>query len=222
MRDRLGFLSMQAKFGYLSTYTVQISAPSIVVPGQDVRSLAEAQITWTVEGNRVRRRVTVGNGVSVTGTAESVEVIVRDVTLDGAAFPAGFDPSYVVSAQVTRGTRPAQQQPPTLIPDPPDATWVQGAVAVPALNASTGLVVPSDTGAIALNAVIVSDAPAGAVLPQGSVTIMELEGGVVRREYDPREYGAWVPLLPSASSVVVRNYNAGTSIRASLLFGIDG
>ena len=182
-------------------------------------SVAKATILWTVDGNTTQRVVTVGTGVSVSGSAQKVQVVMRDATRVGPGYVAGFDRLYDVSVQVSKGTRPDIQSPPTLIPDS-FSSWAEGTVLVNAAASAPTLTVPSNSGVVAFQCVI-SEAN-GAPIPAGSFTVRELANGVLRREYDPRDYDAWVSIPPSVDQIQLHNYNAGIQVRASVLYGIDG
>ena len=182
-------------------------------------SVAQATILWTVDGNTLRRVVTVGAGGSVSGSAHMVQVIMEDATRTGPAYPAGFDRLYDVSVQVSRGTRANIMQPPILMPN--DSSFVEG-FALLAGGDDLFLAVPKDSGVVSFQCVV--NSPTGAVLPLGSILVKEVANTSTRRMYDPREYGSsWIGLNPSVDEVHVINTNAlADTCNVSILWGIDG
>lgn len=220
MRGRTNPLTMQADFPDPGNYTFQFGInPKTVQVIKGQRTIAEAFIQWSVEGNFVTRRVTVGNGVSVTGMGQAARVTMSDVSLlTGGPFPAGFDPAYDVSVQVVKGVRPSVQQPPQLIPQDPAGFWENGHISVPAATLSPPLIIPVDAGVISMEVAIHS--VLFAVIPDGAVVVRQQTLGDLIKEYDPRNFD-WCPVSAAAEFIQIFNSTAG-SVFVNVTWGIDG
>ena len=74
--------SLQCDFEEADVFTVtfEVDFPTNPAPTSPVNCIAD--ILWTTGGVTVKRRVSVGNGVSISGCAESVRVIVTDATVN--------------------------------------------------------------------------------------------------------------------------------------------
>jgi hypothetical protein len=223
-RDRLTKVAQQFALNPKCIYTVQLGIQPIASPGNAGQvSVAEALVTWSVGGNSVRRRVTLGKGVSLSGTGESVGVELTDVTEDGIAFPPGYVGKYQVTALVSEMPRAGGSVPPTWVPNnDPVSGWNNGRQVLAAGASTTSLTIPTNAGIVSVGvAVSATDNLAGHVIPDGSVVVEQLHAlaNVVKR-YDPRiaPFVAWSPF---ADQVIVRNFNA-FQIYVAIAFGIDG
>ncbi len=215
-RNRTDSLSLQADLDFPETHCVQFFAENVQLPGLPPRSVAEAIIIWSVGGNNLQRRVSIGNGTSVYGTGQQVNVTLKDATRlsGGAATPL----QYKVSVQVAKGVRPAMQQPPILIPSEDDGTWTQGRVNVAGAASSPDITIPKDAGVISVFATAVS--PAGTAVPDGSV-LLEQRTSEIQRESGISTSGLWLPLSPNAELLRITNTNA-FEVQVGILYGIDG
>lgn len=209
--DATKFVTLQANFeDEPGDYTVEFGVPS--PPDAAGSTLGyyncKADIFWSVEGQTVKRTVTVGNGVSVSGTGQGVKVRMYDAS--GTIFGPGGD-SYVVSAQVAKGTRPNVGKPPTIWN--PIFTVLAGGVGV--------LAVPQDAGVISVNVQVGALSAAG-IPPISNVLIKSLSG-VILTQFDPNAVGAaFVPVPPGAAQVEFDNFSAADNYRVQVNFGIDG
>lgn len=97
---------LQAVFQETGAYTVQFAINGKDLTNSFSSRKTRATVTWKVEGNTVQRVIDVVNGTSISGTAQGVTVEVEDLSTGSDKTP------YVVSVQVTKGTRPNVQQPP--------------------------------------------------------------------------------------------------------------
>jgi hypothetical protein len=129
-------VSLQVDFKAPSAFTVAFNLTPIDNPQQFINNqpnvtimyMAEALIEMTVAGNTTTRRVSVGNGVTVQGIAESVRVIAWDTTPNPGVYGnltsanplrvAQANLRYQVSVNVARGYRAVAPAPPILIPPP--------------------------------------------------------------------------------------------------------
>lgn len=185
-------------------YTAQFS-----VNGTDLsRKRPIAEISWSVEGNTVRRIISIADGVSIQGAAQNTNIKIYDTSATVLVPPdTGL---YRVSVQVVRGTRGSTSNPP--IYDSGDVSTI------PAFGATT-IAVPLNAGVIS-TAVTVTDV-SGVLLPQNQIFVSQRDsGGINRNAYDPRQY-FWVPLSPGCTEIYIQNLTAEI-ILAKVIFGIDG
>lgn len=223
-------VTMQAEFPETGTFTAQFDKDGPLQTINEDPIMPEALITWVVEGHIVTRRITVGDGASISGVGQAVKVSMTDATTS-TNLPGGpFTPTdYGVSVQVARGVRGGSKQPPTLIlhdiiasgTSPANVTDFGGGVFNLAAHSFTAIAVPPDAGAVSLfvTAIATSGAP---TLAAGDIIItQELGVGAGGKEYDAFNYLDWVPLTPGVSDILITNNTAQTfSVTATL--GIDG
>lgn len=206
--DPLKQLSLQAVFPQAGDYTVEFGIQRPQVPA--VIPIVEADITWTVEGNSVTRRVTVGNGTSVTGTGQACKVVMRDVSINGS----GTIVPIPVSVQVAPGMRGTNKQPPTLETN-------NGGIGV--WNVPPGgftiIPIPEDAGVISVM-VTVDAFPEPVAITAGQAVVRQV-GAVIEKQYDPRTYD-WVPVSAGANEIIIENFGPANNLRFSVTFGIDG
>lgn len=198
-------VSLQANFlANPRNYTAQFK-----LSGDLKRKKVQAEITWSVEGNSIRRVVTVSDGTSVQGTGQGVNIKVRDIST--LAIAAGTDPEYIASIQVVPGTRGSTSNPPTL--DTMLATLI-------AANSFLDVPVPTDAGVISVAVTVAS--PIAAVIPDQQVQVQQIDStSGIQNNYDPRQY-FWVPLTPSVTIIRIYNFSLLNAIYAKAVFGIDG
>jgi hypothetical protein len=238
-------VNLQAQFNEPGDYTAEFSfSPTKLADGSNQQ--AEALVTWAVEGNFVSRRVAISNGASITGVAQAVRIVIFDTT--NASAPRDIGVLYGVSVQVTRGQRATTMQPPTLTPHPffddeaippvirPYAQAQYTITPEGGGGAGNGdgfivLPIPQDAGIISLF-VTVSNTTAVApyqaqgtapVIPNDTVQV-EVDNGANFQVYDPRVFPGWVPLLPGAQRIILRNnMPAGQPVVLfTVTLGIDG
>lgn len=191
-------VQVQANFGQAENYTIQFG---MVIPTA-TSAKAEALITWTVEGNPITRRVSVSNGLSVTGVGQGVKVVVKDVSTAG-------NKDYDVSISVARGIRATTERPPTLY---------LGSIT---LNSSQfgSFTVPLDAGA---QSVFVS-ADQQLFGATDFIFISQTDsGGVALRDWILGQTGGWVPLEPGCVTITVLNSTAQNGLKIFATLGIDG
>lgn len=202
------------------TYTAQLAinqVPNIAGANPD----ATATLIWKVEGNQIVRKVSVGNGVSVTGTGQSVTILIEDTTVFTSVPAAGAE--YIVSAQVGPGTRAGRAFPPILrgvangvVPNA--RLWP----AIPAAGGTVQWLVPQNAGVIAVDAQIVPDT-FGTTLDPYDVTAYQRDafGNIVKAWLPLIDIG-FVPVVPAAVEMFIDNRSAAAIIRAAVEWGIDG
>jgi len=213
--DQSKTVSLQANFAQgkrgAGPYTIQFS----IGPQLKFRLLqggnptqAEATIDWSVEGNTIRRVVSVSNGMSVSGVAQAVRVVVNDTTLPNTPAQPG---DYLVEITVAPGTRPGSNIFPTLM----------RAVNSTLIGAGLTITIPIPEGiGISSISVPIASVPGGPIPDQG---LQVKQGNTVPTDfvtYDPRT-DQWVPLFPGATVIRLTN-NTAFQILAMVIFGIDG
>ncbi len=209
-------VSMQAEFPP-GDYTIQFDLEQPLGTSTNANVRAVALITWSVRGNQVTRRVNVGNGVSVSGNAEGVRVVMTDTT--DLSFGGGLGLPYQVTATMTKGTRPSVQQPPILLPFP----GASGGAVPLAPAATITIPIPIDSGAISILVTVSVDDIPPSPLPEQGVQVAQIGGGaaLIMSSYDPRAFG-WCPLQAGTTAVIITNTTAAQNIRVNVYFGIDG
>ena len=202
-------VSLSAIFEETGTYTVILGAtfPNNATNLAPIQ--AEATVEWSVEGNTVIRKVSVGQGTSIQGAAQAVRVIVKDVSSN-----AGPAPDYDVTILVVHGSRGVTPLPPVL--EPP---LNGGSVGINP-NGTADIIVPQNCGVRSVNVTVGNIS--GAVIPDGSIVVQQIvNGGVGRlRLYDPRNTD-WVPVAPTVTIIRLRSFLA-FPIEANVVFGIEG
>lgn len=210
-------VTLQQNFPRPDNYTIGFSLGSQGTGANAVFSRAEALIEWIVAGNSVRRRVSIIDGCSVTGTAEAVNVTMRDVT-DPALITIPTPSKYTAFAQVSRGTRGGNIQPPILYAGE-FLVPVGGAVVVP---------VPLDAGIISVKIELLAINPAQIPIPPGTANISQQFIGAVTKEFSTTDltiaYENWIPIVPGINSLLLDNQAPGgpPNYKFTVVFGIDG
>jgi hypothetical protein len=176
--------------------------------------------------------MSVQDGCSISGTAESIDLRVFDasVALAGTIPPVAYD--YVVSAQISLGQRPNIQQPALLDLMTVPITLAPGATGVfDILAALVALNVDGFGGIVSMNTYCgptplasINPAVAAAAVPSGIVAVTQDSLGVTELEFhDPREITGWVPIIPGATRLnFVVGANSPASFRFYTVFGVDG
>jgi hypothetical protein len=193
----------------VKTLQFEVIPPPLGVPAFGEFN-CEAIIQWQNCGNKLTRRISVGNGASISGTGQGVTVQLQDVT----AFPPGNQP-YQVTTSLSPGQRASYNQPPTLL------GFKDGVHTVLAGGALV-LNIPQDAGAISLE-VSIGVLVVAALPVTGKINvILETAVGVIFKQYDPAVEIGFVPIPPNCSVVVINNFDAAHSYRIQVTFGIDG
>jgi len=186
---------------------------------------AEADITFSAAGFAITRRVTLSNGLTISGTGQSVRVVIRDVvTKLGLTTHNPFPgEEYLVTATVVKGVRPTGPIPPMLSPDGAvtgGATGEGGTYFIdPGLTgASANVPVPQGVG---VTGVFVSIG-ASAAIPTG-LLVVEMYGHNHSGAgyYDPRLF-QWVPLVPGVEQINIVTKVGCPPVFATVYFAIDG
>jgi hypothetical protein len=179
--------------------------------------LAEAEIEWAVEGNTVKRRLSVLNGATISGPGQAVRIVVRDSTvLSSAPLPFTYvlGQKYIVAVTLTPGLR-AADSPPVLWSD----NGIQAGVVI-TINPGFDFVlpVPIDAGS---KSVLVTVASAGTPIPEQAARVTQEDGlGIPMAAYDPRAF-SFCPLVPGIAQLRLNNFGV-TDLLFSVFWGIDG
>lgn len=218
------FHQLQANFDYVGYYTVQFS---IEVPEVEFESggiFALADITWTVEGNAITRKISIINGMTISGMGQSVNIKMSDFSSE--------DPTiiYNVACSVARGTRPLSGNIPnlsinteTLIPEADRRGQSASSVLLP--GAARSWDVPPNVG---VNSVFISVAPVASVanvytslrdMLLGQFELTTQNGVMID------SFNRWIPVLPGTSRVTLQldaAFVSAAGVRVTPLWGIEG
>ncbi len=213
-------VSLQAEFPRAGNYTVQATLLLTGGPpdGTHPAPRADLLVNWSVEGHTIKRRVSIGQGISLTGVGQAVSIQAVDKTELFVGPPADESLEYTVVIQVAPGTRGSTALPPTLV----EGGSSNGGVTPVNAGANIDFAVPQDAG---VTSVFITAVPIGSppVLPAAGLiqVIVEDAAGGALMVYDPRDF-QFVALPPNATNINVRNYSLINSVEISMTFGIDG
>lgn len=218
---------LQVDFGEAAAqyYTLQFSlVPPAFADTENTADIrGKAEIRWSVEGNFVRRVVSVWNGSSISGLGQGVSIKITDDTYNPDDAPTSF--IYRVSVQVTKGTRPTLggTQPPIYQPLlageiapltlDPDITWL-----VPA-GSTLDVPIPEDAG---VNCVYIgTQGSSGAALEPEAVQTIQFANGIGVMYGTLRNCNRFEPLLPGATQIRLGN-NTAADLRVTIFWGVEG
>lgn len=201
----------KSKYG-AGVYTVQFG---VTPPNGQNGADAIATVNWRI-GNTVTRKVTVGNGVSLTGVGQALDVSIADATLIGTA---GLP--YVVSMTVAPGAHASRNNPPTLRSLP--TTSVSGSPYSADIIAGGTALFPIAPNSGAVSAyVAVTDTVGTNDVDPNKVTVSQVDDALNNYlEYYPLIDTGFIPLYPVATQLLIANDTAN-SITVTVLQGIDG
>lgn len=220
-----GFLpSVQATFDDPGHYTIQFE----VVAPKGLFYLAQARVSWSVEGNNAVRIVNVGSGVSVSGVGQAVGVQIMDATTPDMITLVGQTPGteYTISAQVIKGLRANYSSPPTLIlldPRPTGGGITNGNPSIVVTNiADVTVPIPANSGATAIfpHAFKTSPTAESPANGDGKIDVFAATG-VPLMTIDASDTDSWIPLPPGANFCILHTAIAAT-IQWNIALGIDG
>jgi hypothetical protein len=191
-------VSLQANLGESGACSVQFSIGESVLTGPGQVS-AQAEIKWSVAGNTITRRISLVDGMTISGFAELITVTAIDTSDTATAT------QYPVTISISKGVRSSNRIQPFLL-DPASPVIVAAA-------GTTALAIPQHIGINAAYLKVTSTA--GAVIPAQSTRAIFVTGIVDLLTDD------WIPLFPGVKSVTFQNFNA-FQVKVSVLWGIDG
>jgi hypothetical protein len=212
-----GAVTLQAKLSRPDSLTTQFNVSG---PFANIR----AEIISDVNGNDVRRLISVVDGMSITTRGKTIKVKVKDYTTAGIS----DNEKYTVSILSTLGVRAGFKQPPYLtpleyeqitpVPVGPAILPVVSQIPLGVGGGTVDVAIPPDAG---VNSVYVSMISEGQTIPYGELIVEHQIGAVIFQAYDPREHD-WVPLYPGSTNVRLINFSATLEASAMVFFGIDG
>jgi len=189
----------QRTFPVPQVFTVTVDTD---VPADGITAATQATVTWSLNGVPMQRTFDVAAGVSISGVADAITVIVRDRTAQVSPLsPTGA--TYGVYILMAVRQRPVSAVPVVLT----------GAAAF-TLNGHSQQIVPVPRGASSV--AVYSFANSAIVLELQEQT---LDGAVVLDAIATN--GEFIPLVAGAQQIVVLNGNAGAPM-VTVVFGVDG
>jgi len=220
--DKSAVASLQADFNQRpGIYTAQFSItpidpfiPPPPIVGYYAPIQAEAEIDWAVEGNTIVRKVSVANGMSISGPGQAVRIVIKDVTVGGGA-SLTLGQRYFTSVNVTPGLRAADSIPPIYVPE----------VNVSIVAPGTTLVVPVPQNIGVKSLMVTVASLTGVPLPEQTVQVYQLGPSPTIQPlavYDPRAY-QFAPVIPGCNNIMLQTaLIAPDSAYFGLVWGIDG
>jgi hypothetical protein len=202
---------LQVKFPCAAVHTITFG-----LSGAKAGCQFRAYVDWTIEGNVIKRLVTIGNGTSISAVATGVGIKVLDVSLVGTVAT-----KCTVSAGIAPGTRPNTQMPAMLTAFRTNGSGVPLSFQFQTTTAPGGNVtVPIPAFAGIANVLVTVVNPAGAVA-DGDALVTLQNGATVERQWDPNTVeGRWMPVTPGANELVLSSSLANANW--GVTFGIDG
>lgn len=204
---------LQAIFPEPKYYTAQFSLradPSLPRP------LCVADITWSVAGNAITRRISVVDGASISGTAEGVLIVISDDTRGGGGA------NYEAAVLVTPGVRASKSQPPVFFPSLLGVGNGLWPIQVGAAS-EVSIVFPRDVGIVSVQGSASNQGtPYLPVVGDCIMSIQAVSGpSLPLAAYDLMIHSGFVPVSPNGGKIVLSNTSASTK-NFTLQFGIDG
>jgi hypothetical protein len=210
----------QVHFPKAEYYTVQFGVEPPVGDGTNGSGpglgifAAYADITWKIEGNYVTRRVSINNGVSVSGTGQGVDVTLTDATPDVGQ---GKNVPYKINVQVSPGARPSQNQPAIL--SLAAASYADIPIA-PAGGIGV-FTIPQNVGVISAE-VCATCFSGGTKEPVDLILVFEGNGQTFKSIPITDQYAGFIPVPPGSVNVSIENFSGVGTAFVSVTFGIDG
>jgi hypothetical protein len=190
-------VGLQATFPYPENYTIQFGVNG---PPANVTYAVHAEVIWKVNGQPIRRVISVGNGVQITAPSEAVSVLVNDVTQLGLP-NAGV--KYSVNISVARGTRFGGVLTLENPPLPFSGGGGGGLTPIPGAGGTQAFPIPQNSGVVGVEVALTSTTappvPVVAVVDQ-----LDPIGNVIKR-YNPITLPGFIPVAPQASVILVTN-----------------
>lgn len=203
--------------------------PPPATPTSNLR--CQAILNWTVEGNQIQRIFDVGNGTTISGAGAGANISVRDLTATLPSSSGTNGVEYLVSISITKGTR-AQFQVPVI--QPGGADFIAG-VAQPtvgglpvigpagiAATAGALYTIPQNAGIVGVK-ISVIDTTVPATRPTFVVaTQFNTAASVNYYQWSPDSDPSFVPIVPGATLINVKNNSAADGVSVSLDWAVDG
>lgn len=186
----------------------------------------EATVCFQCEGNKAQRRISIVNGVSITGRGQGVMVLLKDNT-SPLLRPSPLELEYTVDVLASRGVRAFSGYQPILRAPLPSVTSggasISSAGSFPIPATETRYVgIPQDAGAFSAGVFICSSVIPPIVDPNVIVTARSsIFPAVALKIWNPFINPGYMPLPPGADELVIVNAS-GTAVYASVDYGIEG
>lgn len=231
-------VTLQADFDVPSYYTVQfniIPPADLQIPDPLQQLNVYAEITWNVSGNSVRRIISVGDGISISGTGQGCRVKVFDnstLRTPGATF------RYQVTCQISPDTRASNTNaPPTLWTQPQDDGFelvYADPLSTRNVNVSNVLIaagnvrafdVPDDAGVNGMFFQVQNFSNPANGVPDGSLLIRQRQsesGTLIQSHNDASSRNIWIPIYPSTRIVTYDNVDAADALRVTHVWSVEG
>ncbi len=188
---------------------------------------AYADVTWSTQGNDVKRRISIANGMVISGTAEYAKVEMFDGTTAEFLTAQGLTPEpYYVNVLITPGSRPSTQQPPRLVVQ--ESGNLLGTPGFYQVIAGSSILIPIDQnfGIISLNSIamvlgaIMTPIVAGDISLFFRISTINATLGCVDLF---AVQGTWIPVPPGTDELkIVNNRAAPDDILVNVVFGVEG
>ena len=198
-------LRLAQTFTVMFALTVPLQRSTDPSPGTPAPANCQALIQWVENGQQVQRLVTVGNGVSVSGSGTGVQISLTDLPF-GTGYISGIP--YQVTALVVPGLRPSFSLPLYV----PITTFELLA------SSSVGIPIPQGIG---VRAVEVSVVNLAAPTPP-EVLVQALGIGALYKAWDPLTLPGMTPVPAASTNLFITNRDAANAVTVTVLFGIDG
>jgi hypothetical protein len=212
----VGAVQLQAQFNQqMQTHTIQFNGADNNLTGPVNALRTEAEIIWNVEGQPIRRVVSVLDGMAISGVAQGVWVNVRDVTP-----PNGVgEITYQVGLTVAPGVRGNTGQPPTLRLQS-DAASGDSTNLAP--GATGNWLIPAGVGA--LSAYITAfPTPGSAPLADNDISILfRSANGTNQMHLGKDGCFRYIPFTNQVQIIRIKNERAVGDVFFTCLAGIEG
>jgi hypothetical protein len=197
--------TLQCQLDPPGVYTVQFEVGPSQGVSEGAANIPVATIDFSTNGNSVRRKVSVINGMSISAPSEFIKLKVFDESTDVNALP------YLASVSVTPGTR-GGDVPPTLQNEAPQDATKNGGTAT--------FAIPQDAGAVTVRVLVWATTLVALNQDLVQVYFLDSAGNPLSAYQNPTLSG-FVHIPPEAAQVQAVN---GTAIDATvrIIFGIDG
>lgn len=230
-------LVLQCELDEGTMYTIQftVKTPDSIIDlsGSGSSFQVLAILEWSVEGNTMRRIISVANGTSVTGAGKNVTIRVFDFSLLNVATTV----QYLVSVNVAKTVRPSSQVQPLLAAD---TVRVLNGITQPAAPPYPGLIRLGNDfiRAVSSGAEMILDVPQDAGINAfypiaansiDSHTLTGFEFTIVARDivevptitWDASSLNKWIPIPPALRTLNIRN-DYSEVLQCGVIFGVDG
>lgn len=207
---------------FTTKYSVDTNAYPIIL---------DADIYFSTEGNSSHRRVTVFDGVTVSGVADTFKIVVScQAPFIPPFFPIPtFTEQLPVSVLVGPGSRAVTGQPPILVTQnyspPASDPAAPGSWTVPAHN-SKGIDIPLDAGVQSVFVYMIRLSNLGGFAVNAPGEIVMVQSVTKLATYDLArcypDFNKWIPIIPGVDKLVFYNLDTTDNWIVRPVWGVDG